>query len=311
MRKITLVLVALISVFYLAGCSTQVDPGFVGKKVKSSGVQPDLYETGRVWHMPFFTRVVQIDVSSHLREAPVNVIMADRSVNEAGEEVQGIGLDMDFLVNVRYRIKEDEDTVNAALRDMQLSSDTDMIAGETFYHKYGRIVVGRVTREVLGQYTPEEVLENLSTINATLQSKMRAELEQTPLIFSEVSLGPVTLPQVISERIQQNKDTELSEAQARAQQKIDLLEKQNQIELARQQAVREEVDAQSLARQNEILAESITPEVLRLRELQMREREIDMMREVIPQAGSSIFLPYGAQDSTGAQMRMFQQDLQK
>jgi hypothetical protein len=304
MKKI-LVSLMLVAMVVVTGCSQTVNPGFVAKKITPSGVQPELYETGKVWVMPR-QRLVHVDVSSHLRQAPVEVIMADRGLNDDGEMEQRIGLGMNFLVNIRYRINDDPLTIDAALRDMTLDGNTSSIGGEQFYQKYGNMVVGRVTREVLGRYTPEEVLENLPTINQQLEAGIREGLKTSPIVASSVSLGPITLPRVITERIEQNKNTELSEAQARAQQRIDLLEQRNQIELARQTAVRQEIDAQSLANQNRILAESVTQEVLRLRELQIREREIEMMREGLQRGNSTIFIPYGAVDNIGAQNRMFQ-----
>ena len=306
MKKIIAVLAIIATTIFASGCSTSVvPPGYVGKKVSTSGVQPEIAEPGRHFY-GFFTRMILINTSSELVPAKVNVIMADYGTNrETGESERRIGLSMDFIVNIRYRIRDNDDVINAMLRDMTLDSGTNVINAEQMYRKYGNMVIGRVTREVLGQYTPEEVLHNLEQINAAIHAGVSEGLEGSPIHVSSVSLGPITLPKVITERINSNKDTELSEAQARAQQQIDLLQKQNEIELARQQAVRERIDAQSLAEQNKILNSSITSEVLRLRELQIREKEIEMMRSFGTKGNSTVFIPYGAVDNTGAQMRMF------
>jgi len=178
------------------------------------------------------------------------------------------------------------------------------------YQKYGNMVVGRVSREILGSYTPEEVLGNLEAINASLDSKVKEALKNSPLIISSVSLGPISLPKVIQERINKNKEVELSEAEQRSQQKINMLKKRNEIELAKQQAERERIDALSLAKQNEILNDSITPEVLELRRLQLEEKRIEMQREVLAKGlengNSSVFIPNGSLDTPGASNRMYQ-----
>lgn len=306
MKKI-LAALALALTFALTGCSSQVPPGFVGKKISTSGVQPNIYEQGRHYH-GFNTRMILINTSSELQAANVRVIMADYDVSDTGEATRRIGLEMDFIVNVRYRIRNQEAVINAMLRDMRLDDRSNQITAQQIYARYGNMVVGRVSREVLGNYTPEEVLNNLEQINSQLFAGIRDGLENTPLELSSASLGPITLPQVITDRIAANKDTELAEAQARAQQRIDMLERQNQIELARQEAVRQRVDAQSMAEQNRILNESVTPEVLRLRELSLREREIEMMRTIGGNGNSTIFIPYGAVDNAGAQFRMFNQN---
>ena len=70
------------------------------------------------------------------------------------------------------------------------------------------------------------------------------------------------------------------------------------------------MDARSLANQNSILRQSITPEVLELRRLQLEEKRIEMQREVmsagLAKGNSSVFIPYGAAETTGASVRMFQ-----
>lgn len=312
MRKLLITIAGIATAVILSGCEyANISPGYVGKKVSNTGVHPEVYETGRHRLDNFGKdkeRMILIDVSSVLRAAPVKVIMADHAVNSKGEIEQRIGLDMDFVVNVRYRLRSDEGTINSMMKDMKLGESVNEITAEQIYQKYGNMIIGRITREVLGQYTPEEVLDHLDKINNTLQSQVQDAFNKTPLIASSVSLGPITLPSVITERIQANKDTELSEAQKRAQQKIDLLNKQNEIELARQQALKEEIDAKSMANQNKILAQSVTPEVLRLRELAIREKEIDMMRAAFESGNvNATFIPYGAMDNVGAQVRMYNQ----
>lgn len=308
MKKILSAFALIFTIVTMTGCTEPVPPGTIGKIITVNGITPEVYEPGRptVWGRD---RLILIETASELRPAPVSVIMADRRIDEQGNSTHEAGLKMDFLVNIRYRIKTNPSDINAVLSDMSLEG-VDRITAKQVYTKYGDMVIGRVSREVLGNYTPEEVLGNLEKINATLDKEVKESLKDSPLVISSVSLGPISLPNVIQERINKNKEVELSEAERRAQQKINLLEKQNEIELARQQAVREKIDAQSLAEQNRILNQSITPEVLELRRLQLEEKRIEMEREVLSQGLSkgngSVFIPYGAMDNVGANNRMFQ-----
>lgn len=293
-----------------AGCSEYVPPGYVAKKVSTNGVEPEIYTTGRhsVWGRD---RLVLIETASVLRPAPLTVIMADRYTDESGQEQVRPGAEMHFQLNIRYRVKPDDAIINAALKDMTLSEKVNTITAVDFYNKYGAIAVGKVGREVLSQYTPREVLQNLDEINATLHARLNAEVANTPLIFSKAALGPIKLPKEIQSQINENLRTEESKVKKQAEQEIALLDKRNEIELARQQALREKIDAQSMAEQNRILNASITPEVLRLRELSLEEKRIEMQREVMTKAlasgnNNTVFIPYGALDSIGAQNRMFQ-----
>lgn len=305
------ILAAVAATTLLTGCTEEVPPGYLGKVVTREGISPEQYGVGRapVWGRD---RLVLVETSSVLRPATVTVIMNDRKVikGKDGEErvLNGIGLEMDFLINVRYRIVSNNKTaVNALLQDMTLSSSVREISGAQVYHKYGDMVIGQISREVLGKYTPEEVLGNLDKINEILDMRVKEMLANSPLEIASVSLGPITLPEQITARIKKNKDTELSEFGKASQQRIDMLDKANEIALAREQAIKEEIDALSLANQNKILNGSVTPEVLVLRGLQVREKEIEMMEKTLSEGkNNTVFIPYGAVDSTAAQMRMYQ-----
>lgn len=285
-------------------CTQQVPVGNVGKIVSPSGVQAGLYGVGRPTVVGRDILVL-IETASQYRPAPVKVIMADRVLDKKGNTTTRIGLTMDFVVNTRYRINSTEPAINAIMGDMTLDG-VRSITAQQVYFKYGDMVVGRASREVLGQYTPEEILNNLPKINKQLFSAVKAGLDASPLIVSEVSLGPITLTKVISDRIGKNKEVELSEAEKRADQKIDMLEKKNQLALAREQAAIALVDANSLAAQNGVLKKSITPEVLELRRMEIQKLQIEMFREIGGRGeGSTLVLPYEALGSAGAQIKMY------
>jgi len=286
------------------GCTQQVPVGNVGKIVSPSGVQAGLYSVGRPTVMPR-QQLVLIETASQFNPAFVKVIMTDRVTDKKGNVTTRIGLTMDFIVNLRYRIDATESSINAIMGDMTLDG-VGTITAQQVYNKYGNMVVGRASREVLGQYTPEEVLNNLPKINKQLFSSIKKGLAQSPLIVSEASLGPVTLPPVISSRIDKNKEVELSEAEKRADQKIAMLAKTNDKALATQQAAIDLIDAESLAAQNKVLNKSITPEVLELRRMEIQKLQIEMFKEIGGKGnGSTIVLPYEALGSAGAQMKMY------
>lgn len=288
----------------LTGCTQPVPPGYIGKIITPKGVQPEVYETGRVsvWGRD---RLVLIQTASVLRKAPVTVIMNDRYSDKNGIHDR-IGLEMNFIINIRYRLNTDKKVITSMMKDMKLDSNVDSIDTSYIYDKYGDMVVGRVSREILGKYTPEEVLQNLPTINKKLFNTIKGSLDASPLIVSSVSLGPVSLPGIITKRINKNKETELSTAEKQAKQKIDMLQKRNETELAKQQAVKDAIDAKSLANQNRILNQSITPEVLELRRLQLQEKQIDMMKQSLTSgSNNAVFVPYDALGNNGLNNRMF------
>lgn len=307
MKKLVSVISILFLSFIITGCYETIPPGYVGKKISVDGVLPEIHETGRVWVKSFpEQRLIFIETSSQLRVATATVNMADYRINSStGEMERVIGLPMDFTINIRYRLDNRESNINAMMQDMSIPSNVNVIQVQNVYNKYGNMVVGRVSREVLSDFTPEEVLPNLEAINKELHKKIKNALENSPLEISSVSLGPITLPPTISDRIQKNKETELSEAEKRAAQKIAMLEKTNQLNLAKQQANIDRVKAESMANQNKILNQSLSDGVLELRRLEIREKEIEMMQHTLPNTNSAVYIPYGDRNTVGVQNRMY------
>lgn len=304
MKKVMLML-GLMSVLIMStGCTQPVPVGNVGKIVSPAGVQKGLYGVGRPF-VAWRDKLVLVETASQYRPANVSVIMADRVMSKDGSVTTRIGLTMDFIINIRYRINASEPAVNAILSDMRLDG-VSTIHAQQVYTKYGDMVVGRASREVLGQYTPEEVLNNLEEINKKLFNKVSEGLQNSPLIVSEVSMGPIRLPDVISKRINKNKEVELSESEKRADQKIAMLGKNNDKALAKEQAAIDLIDAKSLSAQNAVLRSSITPEVLELRKMEIQKLQLEVLKEFANNNNTStVVLPYEALGSTGAQMKMF------
>lgn len=302
--KVVLAVMFAATMMSLQGCSEPVPPGYLGKVITPKGIKPETYETGRasVW---WRERLILIQTASVLRPAPVHVIMDDHYKDNNGEHNR-IGLAMDFTINIRYRLNTNKNVINSMMKDMKLGKGVNRVDTSFIYNKYGKMVVSRVSREILGKYTPEEVLQNLPKINKSLFKGIKSGLDNSPLIVSSVSLGPISLPEVITDRINKNKKTELSIVSKQAQQKIDMLKKRNEVELAKQQAVKDAIDAKSLANQNRILNKSITPEVLELRRLQLQEKQIGMMKDTLSKGGSNaVFVPYDALGNNGLNNRMF------
>lgn len=309
MKKIFIALFLALSLS-ISGCSEYVPPGYNAIKVTKQGIQPEIYGQGRVPLSlnPFaHERVVKLQTASELRSAPLEVIMTDRTVDKKGVVTQSLGLKMDFTINVRYRLSEEPSVVRSMLQDMKISS-VDTIDTQLVYEKYGNMVIGRVGREVLGQYTPEEVLSSLANINKTLDNRVKESLNGTsPLVISSVSLGPVELPTMIQNRINKNKEAELSLIEKSIEQKKKMLDEANRKALATERKVRESIEANSLAAQNTIIQGSLSDKLLEFRRIQLRELEIEMMRESLKTGNNNtIFIPYGAQDTSAAQMRMYQ-----
>lgn len=309
MKKLLISIILIPTLLILAGCSETVPPGYTGIVVPKEGGISSISSAGRTTAYGY-DKLVLIETASKFTPRTVEVRMTDSKVDENGERLGDIGLDMNFIVNVRYRLNSDEATLKALIDDTLLNIDGTVgtISIKDIYDKYGVMVVDRVSREVLGSYTPEEVMLNFKEVNVILDNAIKSELENSPIIISSATLGKVTLPPVIAARINDNYDAELSKTKKSIQQQIALTDEANKAALATQIAKRENEEASSLAAQNEIIGNSLSPELLEFRRIQQRSAEIEMMRESLSNDNnkSTIFIPYGQMDSVGVQNRMFQ-----
>lgn len=307
MKKL-LLLLSLPFFLILQGCSETIPPGYMGVVIPKEGGIASYHTPGRatVWG---YDKLVLIETASELKPANISVIMSDGTVDSEGASTNEIGMTMDFVLNIRYRANNDRQVISALIADTLLNtgSTVSIMGVDGIYNKYGNMVVGRVSREVLGQYTPEEVLKNLPDINKALESGIKEALNNSPLVVSSVSLGPITLPKVIRDRIDTNNDARLSMIQRSINQEIAETEEKNKATLADIRAKRELAEAKSLAAQNTQLGDSLSSELLEFRKIQLRELEIEMMRTSLSSGNATtVFIPYGQADSAGAQMRMYQ-----
>ena len=295
------ILLAIVTV--AAGCSRQiVPPGHKGKVLNSDGYMPELLSTGKHW-LWWWEDLVLLDLTTNVKTLPLKVTMRDYDPTSK-EPIPG--LDMDFVLSFRYRLKSAEVIIQTMFNDVKVDRDIGVTAPQIL-SIYGLPVIVTTFRDVVGDHTPEEAFANRGALSQKMGKALKARLATSPLSFSDVMVTKVTLPGLISQRISKNKDRELKITGERAKQAIALVKRENNIVLARKDAERDLIDAQAANAQNKELSGGITPEVLRLRELEIQKiyAEALQTRMVQPQQGDVVFLPYEAMQSVGAQVKMY------
>lgn len=299
-RFITFLIIAAVT---LTGCSREVvPPAHRGKVLNADGYLPELLDTGKHW-LWWWEDLVLLDLTTNVRTLPLKVTMRDFDT-ETKKPIPG--LTMNFKLTFRYRLKDEESVVQTMFNDVKVNPDTGVTAPQIL-NIYGLPIITTTFRDIIGDYTPEEAFANRAILSKKMGETLKKRLKRSPLNFSDVMVTEIILPTLISERISKNKERELKITGERAKQAIALVIRENNIVLARKDAERELIDAQAANAQNEELAGGITPEVLRLRELEIQRIYAEAMQTRLsqPQQGDTIFLPYKAMESIGAQMRIF------
>ncbi len=182
----------------------------------------------------------------HFHPPWVDVISYDVKVQESLELLEALssdGLNIAMEVSVLYRAEVG--TIP------QLHSKL----GPDYFRKLIQPVLRSVSREVVGQYTPEELYSSKRTeLQAQIEEGVRQRTDGANIVLDDVLIRDVQLPQqirsAIEKKLQEEQDAERYEFT---------------IEKEKLEATRKEIEANGEATYQRIITESLTPQFLRFK----------------------------------------------
>ena len=285
MKKIILIMVLAVSALMISGCSYDTVPqGTKGKVLDRTGFHPEVYPPSRV----------DVGLHGHL----VLVETVTKTVNETiTVRMQD---DMNLVAQVRFQLRmgEKPKSLNAVFNDIKPIEG--MIALNQVYNVYGKMIVNKVAREVLSDYKIAEVQKNFKKISAKIYKQVLTEFKPTPLIITDVALGKLDYPEVIDRAIEAAAKRELEIKQTEADVQVRLTELKGKEQVAKGEYRIKMQEAKRVRDYNKMIGDGITPQLLKLRELEVQE----MMASKIDKA-DTVFIPYGSQNTVGMQTRMY------
>lgn len=145
--------------------------------------------------------------------------------------------------------------------DIQVNYSLDPNVAETLYEDYGTqenfvksicaVDIRAVPREVAGQFDTISILTARGDFTSAVQDALSKKWEKYGLVVEQVSIQNVVYPQTIVDGYAAAQSAEIAKTTA-----------QNEQETAKVQAETKVLQAQKEAEANELLAKSLTPEVL-------------------------------------------------
>lgn len=173
--------------------------------------------------------------------------------------------------------------------DIQVNYSLDPNAAETLYEDYGTqenfvksicaVEIRAVPREVAGQFDTLSILTARGDFKTAVQDALSQKWEKYGLVVEQVSIQNVVYPPSIVDGYAAAQSAEIAKATA-----------QNEQETAKVQAETKVLQAQKEAEANELLAKSLTPEVL-------TQKYIDALNK----AGTIYVVPEGSTPMVGVQ----------
>ncbi len=271
-----LVLFALVG-FALFKSFETIESGNVGVKVTFGKYDDRELPPGLHFKLPFVQEIKKVDVKVHAinYKGKVDKVDEEGLINKPAITVlDERGLPIAVELTVQYRLLPD------------MASETLQRWGESWQEKLVNPVVREVVRDVIGSYPAEAIPTKRPEIATRIEEGIRKEIKVQSggaVQVVGVQLRNILLPREIQQKI---KEVQIAKQEAERMKYVEEKAKREQ-EVKRIQAETEKIQkvikaqaeaearlekAKAEAQANQMISRSITPNILKWRELDVQER---------------------------------------
>ncbi|MDD3602139.1 MAG: SPFH domain-containing protein [Sulfurovum sp.] len=276
---------------------TVINSGEVGIKVTTGKFQPEPLGAGLHFYVPVFQKIIPVNTRIRLiiySTTETSTVGDNYSKNFiSGESFEGgvkrnpsiqvldkRGLTVNIDIAVQYRLKA------------EAAPATIERWGASWEEKIVNSKVREVVRDVIGQYTAEQLPEMRNEIASAVQTKVAEKidsLEGEPVLLSSVELRNIDLPPKIKEQIERVQIAKQEVTIAEQQKEQAKQEAQRKAEIARGEAERNRIEAQGeadkirieaqeQAKANKLISDSLTPDLIQLEQIKTQAKFNEALR---------------------------------
>jgi len=273
------VLLALGFAIFILKPFTIINSGEVGIKINTGKFEDTPLEPGLHFYIPGLQKIVP--VNTRIRLITYSNIstgaLGDGYKNYEGGlkrnpaitvlDRRGLTVNIDLAVQYRLRAATAPKTIEKW--------------GTSWEEKIINSKVREVVRDVVGQYTAEQLPEMRNEIAAAIETKIKEsvqELPERPVILTSVELRTINLPQKIKEQIERVQIAKQEVTIAEQQKEKAKQEAQRKAEIARGEAEKNRIEAQGeadkirieaeeQAKANKLISDSLTAQLLQLEQI--------------------------------------------
>jgi regulator of protease activity HflC (stomatin/prohibitin superfamily) len=293
-------LLFVFGIFFFTKPYVIINEGERGIKVTTGKYEPMPLEPGLHFLIPVIQKVILVDTKVRI----VNYKSVEKMISDGRSSDAGIltkppitvldkrGLPVTIELTVQYQLNK------------TYASQTISKWGVSWEEKIINPVVRDIVRNVVGAYEAETLPIKRNEIAVLIDTKIREKvdsLENSPANLQSVQLREIILPTKVKEQIErvQLAKQEVEKAQQEVERAKQIAFKQQ--ELARGEAEAKKIQAQGLAdatlieatakaKANNLISESLTPNLLALEQIQVQGKFNDALRE---NSDAKIFLTPG------------------
>ncbi len=263
---------------------TIINSGEVGIKVKTGKFDQEPLGAGLHFYIPVFEKIIPVNTRIRL------ITYSNVSTGELGDSYRGFegglrrnpaisvldkrGLTVNIDIAVQYRLKA------------KSAPATIEKWGSSWEEKIINSKVREVVRDVVGQYTAEQLPEMRNQIAAAIETKVKEsvdELPNRPVALSSVELRTINLPPKIKDQIERvqiaKQDVTIAEqqkekAKQQAQKAAEIAKgvaERNRIE-AQGEADKIRIEAEEQAKANKLISDSLTQDLIQLEQIKTQAK---------------------------------------
>ena len=265
------------------GCGFEtVPPAHKGKVLTTDGYSEEVLNPGKytLWGRD---KMILLETNTATYRETVKVILSDK-------------LTLTADVRFRGRIAGSTPVMNSMFDDVIAGEDAKVSFSEV-YNVYGKMAVRNKTRDIIRAYSVEDVHKNYGRISKEVGASILLALKGTPIEVSDVALGNIQYPAIVTQAVEEAKARDLSIQKEQAQAAIDMVKKTNQLALVEADYQIQMKKANTIRDANRVMGQGITTSLLKLKALEVQEK--------MAENKSAVFIPYDAIGSVGANVRMY------
>ena len=267
MKKTFMIVASLVAATFLSACGEQVEipPANVGKILTPNGFSQDILPPSR-FRLNFCMapgmicdKLVTVEASDKAFEEKMEVFMPKDQ------------LLMSFDIRATVTLMPDRAAVVFDRLVGEKSDDGRHISMTEVYNTYAAQRIRTVARTVLAEYSINQITENREAIEAKLTNEIQKSLGETPIQAKFIGLADVSYPSVIIEAKVKAEERRIAIEQEKANREIELTKQAAALDIAKaEQAVRL-TKAETIRKENELTAASVTDKYLAYRRLEVME----------------------------------------
>lgn len=269
----------------MVGCGERVEvpPGFVGKIMTKDGYQEGLIPTSKLRLSPcvnYCDRMVLMDNTDKSYVEPMEIFIPGDKLN--------------IKVDLRATLSVDPQKADALFNKLPQVTQGDqlsVIAAESIYNTYGRQILQAEVRALLTKYTISEISSNNERINTEIQVLLSDVMgKRTPFVVRYAGLTNIKYPDIITQAQENSARRRENISEQEAQLEVSKVQLERELQEAKLQRLIEKEKAETEAVKQRTIAETITPQYLRSKELEIEQIKAEKWNGSLPQTvmGTSV-----------------------